>query len=86
MVAVQERHYAIVEALLAADANVNLANEQGATALLIAAQDNRLVIASLLLLHRADVTATVAGHTAIALAQAGGHTAMVDLLRTFGAR
>jgi hypothetical protein len=65
---------AVVELLLARGANKNAKTEQGHTALMLAALDNKVAMVELLLRHRVDKDATQRhGLTALIIAASNGH-------------
>ena len=73
---------ATVNQLLASGADVNTTDDDGVTALMIAAQNGHEVIVSALLSGGADVNAQFTnGVTALTLAQEGGHSVIVELLQ-----
>lgn len=75
----------LVSLLIAAGAQVNVRSAAGNTALLHAAQFGLQEIAAILLEADADIAVTNSeGHTPLELAEAGGHEAVVRLLKARG--
>lgn len=67
--------------LLTSGADINVRNEQGATALLIAVLNNKTAMVSLLLGYGADASiASKKGLTPLALAAKNGNIEIIDLL------
>jgi serine/threonine-protein phosphatase 6 regulatory ankyrin repeat subunit B len=72
--------------LLAANADVNVKDGYGATALIYAAQDGYLEVARALIGARADVNYVAPnGATALMVASQNGHQNVVQLLKNAGA-
>ena len=77
----------MVNALLAARADVNAKNNNGDTALMYAVSGDHAEVVQALLAARADVNAkSRKGWTALKIAQVAGHTRMVKLLRQAGGK
>src|ERR1039457_4620982 len=75
MVASEEGHLAVVQALIARGADVNATTREGWTALLAASQGGDLKIVQALIMHGADVNAMTTNHwTALMAASEGGHS------------
>jgi hypothetical protein len=82
LMAGEQGHTDVAEALLASHADVNARNNNGATPLLVAAYNGRTATANLLLANNGAVDAKDnSGETPMSAAAAGGHDGLVELFR-----
>jgi ankyrin repeat protein len=87
MVAAENGRLPVVEALLAAGAEINAKDHWGMTALMYAAQKGQAPVVKALLAHGAQINAKAKyGDTALSLAEKRGHTDTCRILRQAGAR
>lgn len=80
VVAAQHNHVAVVQCLIEAGADVNVTLRDGATALIIAAQAGFADVVRVLTAAGADTSVQISGHTALDIATANRHAAVVELL------
>jgi hypothetical protein len=79
MLASSEGHLEVAKILLGAGADVNYALQHGQTALMVAAYEGRVGVVRLLLERGADATRSACGMTAMGLALAKKHAAVVSV-------
>jgi hypothetical protein len=85
-IAAREGHVAVVEAMVAAGADVNKADKYGVTPLYFAALEGHVAVVEALVAARADVNkADVKGETPLYIAARNGHEAVVEALVDAGA-
>jgi ankyrin repeat protein len=86
ILASQNGHHEVVQALIAAKANVNANSEDGATALIMASKNGHQEVVQTLINAKASVNAKARnGITALTMASKNGHLKVVQLPKNAGA-